>query len=49
VETAGDVASALETLGREEYHLALLDQKLPDGSGLTLLKEIRSAIPRCRS
>jgi DNA-binding NtrC family response regulator len=45
VETAGDIASALEILGREEYHLALLDQKLPDGSGLALLKEIRSRYP----
>ena len=45
VGTAGDVASALEILGREEFHLALLDQKLPDGSGLDLLKEIRGRYP----
>ncbi len=45
VETAGDRASALETLNREEFHLALLDQKLPDGSGLELLREIRSRYP----
>src|SRR5258705_3617628 len=42
VETAGDSASALELLSREEFHLALLDQKLPDGNGLDLLREIRS-------
>ena len=45
VETAGDVAEAWEHLAREEYHLALLDQKLPDGNGLDLLKEIRSRHP----
>jgi len=45
VETAGDVAGAWEHLAREEYHLALLDQKLPDGNGLDLLKEIRSRHP----
>jgi len=45
VETAGDVAEALATLNREEFHLALLDQKLPDGNGLDLLKEIRSRYP----
>jgi two-component system response regulator AtoC len=45
VETAGNVAEALAFLNREEYHLALLDQKLPDGNGLDLLKEIRSRYP----
>ncbi|HZI89665.1 MAG TPA: response regulator, partial [Candidatus Polarisedimenticolia bacterium] len=45
VVTVGDVASAQEALGREEFHLALLDQKLPDGSGLELLREIRSRYP----
>jgi DNA-binding NtrC family response regulator len=45
VETAGDLASALAILNREEFHLALLDQKLPDGSGLEFLREIRSRYP----
>ena len=45
VETAGDVAEAWERLAREEYHLALLDQKLPDGNGLELLRDIRSRHP----
>jgi DNA-binding NtrC family response regulator len=45
VGTVGDIASALEILSREEFHLALLDQKLPDGSGLDLLKEIRVRHP----
>jgi len=45
VETAGDLAEALAILNREEFHLALLDQKLPDGSGLDFLREIRSRYP----
>ncbi len=45
VETAGDIAEALALLTRDEFHLALLDQKLPDGSGLDLLKQIRTRYP----
>jgi two-component system, NtrC family, response regulator AtoC len=42
VETAADGAEALEKLEREEYQLVLLDQKLPDVSGIELLKTIRA-------
>jgi DNA-binding NtrC family response regulator len=42
VETAGDAAEALEKLERDEYHLVLLDQKLPDVSGLELLRTIKA-------
>jgi DNA-binding NtrC family response regulator len=45
VETAGDISEALACLQREEFHLALLDQKLPDGSGLEFLREVRSRYP----
>jgi len=45
VETAGDLAEALAILNREEFHLALLDQKLPDGNGLDFLREIRARYP----
>jgi two-component system response regulator AtoC len=45
VETAGDLAEALAILNREEFHLALLDQKLPDGSGLEFLREVRTRYP----
>jgi DNA-binding NtrC family response regulator len=45
VETAGSLAEALAILNREEFHLALLDQKLPDGSGLEFLREIRTRYP----
>jgi len=45
VETAGDLSEALAFLNREEFHLALLDQKLPDGNGLEFLREIRTRYP----
>ena len=45
VEAAADGSEALERLKQDEFHLVLLDQKLPDTSGLDLLKEIRSRHP----
>jgi DNA-binding NtrC family response regulator len=42
VETAADGAEALERLKQDEFHLVLLDQKLPDGSGLDFLSLIRT-------
>jgi two-component system, NtrC family, response regulator AtoC len=45
VETAADGAEALARLKQEEFDLALLDQKLPDTSGLDLLQEIRTRHP----
>jgi DNA-binding NtrC family response regulator len=42
VETAADGAEALEKLARDEYQLVLLDQKLPDRSGIDLLRDIRA-------
>jgi len=38
-------SEALAFLNREEFHLALLDQKLPVGSGLDFLREIRTRYP----
>jgi len=49
VETAADGAEALEKLERDEYHLVLLDQKLPDQSGLDLLRTIKAKRRACRS
>ncbi|MCH8478248.1 MAG: sigma-54 dependent transcriptional regulator [Wenzhouxiangella sp.] len=41
VDTAEDLASARRCLGdRSDYALCLTDMRLPDGNGLTLIKEI---------
>src|SRR5512144_1960795 len=45
VETAGDGAEARSALDRGEYHLVLLDQKLPDASGIDLLREFKAKRP----
>ncbi|MGE5177443.1 MAG: sigma-54-dependent transcriptional regulator [Hyphomicrobiales bacterium] len=45
VETAADGAEALDRFDRGDYALVLLDQKLPDASGLDLLKKIKAKRP----
>ncbi len=45
VETAGTLEEARGLLGRKHYHVVLLDLRLPDGSGLDLLGEIRESSP----
>lgn len=42
---SGDLRTARELLGRDEFSVVLLDIDLPDGSGLDLLTEIRSMMP----
>ena len=42
VETAGDVATALELADRHPFDLLISDLGLPDGSGHDLMREIRS-------
>ncbi len=42
VTTAGNAAEALKYLEAGEFHLALLDIKMPDMDGITLLERIRS-------
>ena len=51
VETAGDIATALELAGRNAYHLLLSDLGLPDGSGHACCANCGSAgpIPRYRA
>jgi two-component system CheB/CheR fusion protein len=41
VETAGDVATALELAGQHAFDLLLSDLGLPDGSGHDLMRELR--------
>ncbi|HZN62521.1 MAG TPA: sigma-54 dependent transcriptional regulator [Planctomycetota bacterium] len=42
---AGDGASAMEAMTREPFDLVLLDLKLPDTDGLTLLKQFQGQVP----
>jgi len=45
VQGAGSVAEARAALARDSFHLVLLDVRMPDGSGLDLLPEIRESYP----
>ena len=40
VDTAGSVAEALASLGARGYQLVITDMRLPDGSGLDLLRHL---------
>ena len=41
VETAADVATALDLAGRKSFDLLLSDLGLPDGSGVDLMRQLR--------
>ena len=43
VETAGDIATALELAGQHAFDLLLSDLGLPDGSGHDLMRKLRDA------
>lgn len=45
VDRAGSCEEARETLAASRYGLVLLDRRLPDGDGLSLLAEVRSRQP----
>jgi DNA-binding NtrC family response regulator len=45
VETAGTVAEARGAIGRQSFHVVLLDLRLPDGNGMDLLSDIKSSLP----
>ena len=47
VLNAGTVQRALEVLAREQAHLVIVDLRLPDGSGLAIVRWIREH-PRLR-
>lgn len=42
VQTAGDVAAALDTAAREDFDVLISDLGLPDGSGSDLMRELRN-------
>ncbi len=46
VDTAEDLASARRLLGSNDYALCLTDMRLPDGNGLSLIKEISRDHPQ---
>lgn len=45
IDVAGSIAEARQALSAHVYALVLLDVRLPDGSGLTLLEELRMHRP----
>ena len=45
VESAGSLEAARRLLKQGSFHLAVLDLRLPDGSGLDLLAEIKESAP----
>jgi two-component system response regulator AtoC len=45
VETAGNLEEARQALSRRNFHLVLLDMRMPDGTGLDLLTEIKETAP----
>jgi len=45
VTTAGNLEEARQALLKQNFHLVLLDVRMPDGSGLDLLPEIKEAAP----
>ena len=45
VDTAANLAEARQAMVEKHYHLVLLDVRMPDGSGLDLLGEIKEGSP----
>jgi two-component system response regulator AtoC len=45
VDVAGNVAEALAAAGRKSYHLVVSDLKLPDGSGIDILRHWKQEMP----
>ncbi len=46
LETAANVAHARRAFHATDFNIVILDQRLPDGNGLELFKEIRAERPR---
>ncbi len=45
VQTAGGLEEARRALTQRTFHVVILDVRMPDGSGLEMLKEIKEASP----
>ncbi len=45
VQAAENVTEARQLLSRQDFHVVLLDVRMPDGNGLDLLSEIKEAAP----
>ena len=45
VETAGSMEQALQMAGQSAFDLYVLDKRLPDGSGLELVKQLNALTP----
>ncbi|SHK58285.1 sigma-54-dependent transcriptional regulator [Desulforamulus aeronauticus] len=48
VTVTGDIQSARWELALKQYQVALIDLRLPDGTGMELLNHIRTLQPACR-
>jgi len=48
VSTAADALEAMDILNRSFQHLVIADQRLPNMSGLQLLKQIKSKSPKSK-
>jgi len=51
IEVVGEAATAADALARipaAQPHVAVLDARLPDGSGIDVCRDIRSAVPSVR-
>lgn len=48
VDHAASIAAAREAMARTPYDLALLDRRLPDGDGISLLAHVRATRPGVR-
>jgi DNA-binding response OmpR family regulator len=47
-DSVGTLAEAVEAVAQYDYPLILLDRRLPDGDGVSILKQVRSTNPRAR-